>query len=114
MKTIVLFMTILASLTSYAQYQCHGPKKTSLESFRIYTLTATELETGLDGTLDVAEESLDKKFIEYIYNNGCDNDVTFRISKLVAEYRPQSFNMRVDYLTYDEILTDAEVVCFKL
>ncbi len=111
-KWFLIFVSFF-TFSAQAAYKCEGVKDTPLESFTIYELTSSNLDTQLDGGLDTVEE-IGHGTLEYIYNNGCDNDITLRINKLVTEYRPQTFNMKVDYYTVEDVLTDVDVVCRKI
>ncbi len=111
-KWFLLFVSFF-TLTAQAAYKCEGIKDTPLEAFTIYELTSSNLDTQLDGGMDTVEE-LGNGILEYIYNNGCDNDITFRINKLITQYQPQTFNMKVDYYTVEDILTNVDVVCKKI
>ena len=109
-KALTLILICMVS-NAFAGYLCQGLKGTQLEQFKIYELSESNIETSLDGSLDSTH--LNNGHIGYVYNNGCDNEIYFKLSKVAAEYLPETFNMKVDYLTEDQVLTDSEVVCHK-
>lgn len=111
MKKMIL-IAAFAAFTAHADsyYQCEFVKQASIKPFKITVLTKTDFDATLDGNFDSVVPFNDK-VLQYYFNNGCDNDITFRIPKYVPEGRPYKFNMRVDYLTADEYLVDTEVFC---
>ena len=108
----VIFIAALVAFTAHAgsYYQCEFAKQAGVKPFKITTLTKSDFDATLDGNFD-SVTPLNDKILQYYFNNGCDNDITFRIHKDVPEYRPYKFNMRVDYYAPDEHLTDTEVFC---
>jgi hypothetical protein len=112
MKSILMVLIFLSN-TAFAGYNCFGPKKTSVENFVINELSTTTIDTSFDGGFDSVEEDKDE-LLTYTYNNGCDNELYFKISKYVSKYNPQVFSMKMDYLTQEEFLKDVQVVCYKI
>lgn len=113
MKHTLVIAAFLFSFSSFADmYVCEGPKDTVLKKFRLNKLSLTEFDPELDGTTDGLPEKKGD-ILEYIFNNGCDNDARFRIHKSIVEYQPEIFNMRADYFGPDEMFHDTEIICRK-
>lgn len=104
---------MVLSLDSHASYLCEGAKGTALESFELHKITVDILDVELDGNLDGSASVKPNDILEYTYNNGCDNDITLRVHKMVTESEPETFNMKIDYYGPDDLLTDTEVICRK-
>lgn len=113
----MILALLFAAINAEASYTCKG----AFGEFTLESITKNTFKSTLDGKLDrgngqpTYSEKKDK--LIYYVNNGCDNDMTFRVPTVVVEALENRnnpflrFAMNVDYLDPDQVFLGTEVVC---